>query len=211
MTIVPGISEEVESVSLQRGRSRRETRANLDRKHCSIDREDGPSTRRYRTVACGVSSSECGGYSNLRSCRECRRGSGSLYSSFVHTQLKSVSYTQPPSIQGNRPPIDGLYSRAIEGRRLPQRENSVRPSTVGNDLSSAGSYGAATRIWVDGVETLIPAMEFMLLRFLAERHGEIVTREELVSAGWGERVTVPSNSLNVHLTRLRRQIPAGLR
>ena len=83
----------------------------------------------------------------------------------------------------------------------------VRPMPI--DLGRLRVDGAATRIWVDGVETLIPAMEFLLLRYLAERHGEIVTREELVSAGWGEGAQVPSNSLNVHLARIRRRFPAG--
>jgi DNA-binding response OmpR family regulator len=62
---------------------------------------------------------------------------------------------------------------------------------------------------VDEVEILVPAMEFLLLRYLAERHGEIVTRGELISAGWGEGAAVPSNSLNVHLARIRRRFPLG--
>ena len=83
----------------------------------------------------------------------------------------------------------------------------VRPLPI--DLGRLRVDGAATRIWVDGTESLIPAMEFLLLRYLAERHGEIVTREELVYAGWGDGAAVPSNSLNVHLARLRRRFPLG--
>ena len=82
----------------------------------------------------------------------------------------------------------------------------LRPLPV--DLGRLRVDGAATRIWVDGQASLIPAMEFLLLRYLAERHGEIVTREELVSAGWGYGAAVPSNSLNVHLARIRRRFPA---
>lgn len=82
----------------------------------------------------------------------------------------------------------------------------VRPLPI--DLGRLKVDGSAARIWVDGAERLIPAMEFVLLRFLAERHGEIVTRRELVSAAWGEEAQVPSNSLNVHLARLRRRFPA---
>ena len=82
----------------------------------------------------------------------------------------------------------------------------VRPMPI--ELGRLRVDGAATRIWVDGAESLIPAMEFLLLRYLAERHGEIVTREELVSAGWGAGARVPSNSLNVHLARIRRRFPA---
>ena len=90
----------------------------------------------------------------------------------------------------------------------PQRGSfKVRPLPI--DLGRLRVDGTATRIWVDGVETLIPAMEFVLLRYLAERHGEIVTRAELISAGWGEGATVPSNSLNVHLGRIRRRFPPG--
>ena len=81
----------------------------------------------------------------------------------------------------------------------------VRPLPI--DLGRLRVDGVAPRIWVDGVEQLIPAMEYVLVRYLAERHGEIVTREELVCAGWGERATVPSNSLSVHLARLRRRFP----
>ena len=81
----------------------------------------------------------------------------------------------------------------------------IRPMPI--DLGRVRVDGSVTRIWVDGVETLIPAMEFVLLRYLAERHGEIVTRNELVYAGWGDRASVPSNSLNVHLGRIRRRFP----
>ena len=83
----------------------------------------------------------------------------------------------------------------------------VRPMPI--DLGRLRVDGTASRIWVDGIEALIPAMEFLLLRYLAERHGEIVTRQELVYAGWGEGAAVPSNSLNVHLARLRRRFPLG--
>jgi len=86
-------------------------------------------------------------------------------------------------------------------------EGSFRLRPLPVDLGRLRVDGAASRIWVDGVESLIPAMEFLLLRYLAERHGDIVTREELISAGWGNGATVPSNSLNVHLARLRRRFP----
>ncbi len=81
----------------------------------------------------------------------------------------------------------------------------LRPLPI--DLGRLRVDGAATRIWVDGAESVLPAMEFLLLRYLAERHGEVVTRQELVGAGWGAGAAVPSNSLNVHLARLRRRFP----
>lgn len=82
----------------------------------------------------------------------------------------------------------------------------LRPRPI--DLGRLRVDGAATRIWLDGVEMLIPAMEYLLLRYLAERHGEIVPRSELLAAGWGHRVSVPNNHLNVHLARIRRRFPS---
>src|SRR5664279_4378961 len=50
--------------------------------------------------------------------------------------------------------------------------------------------GAAPRMWLDGVETVLPPLEFRLLRYLAERQGEILPRRELLIAAWGDRPTV---------------------
>ena len=69
--------------------------------------------------------------------------------------------------------------------------------------------GAAPRMWLDGVETVLPPLEFRLLRYLAERQGEILPRRELLIAAWGDRPTVSSNSLSVHLARLRGRLGRG--
>jgi two-component system phosphate regulon response regulator PhoB len=61
---------------------------------------------------------------------------------------------------------------------------------------------------VAGDEYLMPAMEHLLLRYLAERHGQIVSRDELVSVAWGQSGSMMSNSLAVHFARVRRRFPA---
>jgi DNA-binding response OmpR family regulator len=82
----------------------------------------------------------------------------------------------------------------------------IKPLPI--DLGRLRVDGTATRMWVDGVECLLPAMEHLLLRYLAERHGQIVSRDELVSAAWGQSGSTISNSLAVHLARVRRRFPA---
>lgn len=82
----------------------------------------------------------------------------------------------------------------------------IKPLPI--DLGRLRVDGIATRMWVDGDEYLIPAMEHLLLRYLAERHGEIVSREELVSVAWGQSGSMMSNSLAVHLARVRRRFQA---
>ncbi len=102
-------------------------------------------------------------------------------------------------------------SRAGEVLRLlgrHRRAGSFQMKPLPIDLGRLRVDGIATRMWMDGVECLMPAMEHLLLRYLAERHGQIVSRDELVSVAWGSRDTIVSNSLAVHLGRVRRRFQA---
>ena len=88
------------------------------------------------------------------------------------------------------------------------RVGSFRMRPLPIDLGRLRVDGIATRMWVDGDEYLMPAMEHLLLRYLAERHGQIVSRGELVSVAWGQSGVMMSNSLAVHLARVRRRFQA---
>ncbi|MCE6995483.1 response regulator transcription factor [Saccharothrix sp. S26] len=79
----------------------------------------------------------------------------------------------------------------------------IRPMAI--DLGRLKVDGEVPRMWLDGAEITLPPMEFLLLRFFAERVGSVLTREAVVRALWGE--TPPSsNSLNVHVARLRKRL-----
>ncbi len=82
---------------------------------------------------------------------------------------------------------------------------AFRAQPMALDLGRLRVDGSGPRIWIDGAEWVIPPMEFLLLRYLAERHGQIISRDELVSAAWGDPVAPHSNSLSVHIARLRRR------
>lgn len=77
------------------------------------------------------------------------------------------------------------------------------------DLGRLKVDSTSPRMWLDGVEVLLPHMEFRLLHHLAEQYGEIVPRAELETAAWGEGAAARSNSLSVHIARLRRRFQAG--
>ena len=101
-------------------------------------------------------------------------------------------------------PLDPLpVLQAIEDSVGDGSAFRARPMAL--DLGRLRVDGAGPRIWIDGAEWVIPPMEFLLLRYLAERHGQIISRDELVSAAWGEPVAPHSNSLSVHIARLRRR------
>ena len=97
----------------------------------------------------------------------------------------------------------GPLLTVIEGSVPAGSAFRTRPMVL--DLGRLRVDGAGPRIWIDDVQCVIPPMEFLLLRYLAERHNQIISRSELVSAAWNEPVARHSNSLSVHVARLRRR------
>lgn len=91
-----------------------------------------------------------------------------------------------------------LHSLAPEQRRI-----EVRPLTL--DFGRLRIDGASPQIWLDGVASKIPMREYMLLRYLAERAGTVVSRSELITAIWGGGGG-SSNTLATHILRLRRKL-----
>ncbi|TDO44211.1 DNA-binding response OmpR family regulator [Kribbella sp. VKM Ac-2527] len=84
--------------------------------------------------------------------------------------------------------------------------NQVDLRPLALDLGRLRVDGAVPQMWLDGRQIELPPMEFLLLRFFAERPGELVTRQEVLDAVWGKGVAVRSNTLNVHIMRLRKRL-----
>lgn len=87
---------------------------------------------------------------------------------------------------------------------LSRRPDALEIRPVPLDLGRLRIDGVVPRMWLDGREIALPPMEFTLLRYLAERPGTVITRTELIRALWGDR-SAASNSLTVHIMRLRRR------
>lgn len=81
---------------------------------------------------------------------------------------------------------------------------ALRPPLI--DLGRLRVDGSAPQMWVDGRHVPLPPMEFSLLRALAERAGQVVRREELIEAIWGTGQQKHSNTLAVHVMRLRKHL-----
>jgi DNA-binding response OmpR family regulator len=61
-------------------------------------------------------------------------------------------------------------------------------------------------VTVNGAAVALSPMEFQLLATLVAAGGDIVRRSELIGAGWPEGAQVSDNTLDQHLTRLRRKL-----
>ncbi len=113
---------------------------------------------------------------------------------------------------------DDFVGKPFSTRELLARVRAVlRRSTGAGDGSRARDRGplslgpvtldpAAREARVDGREVELTRREFDLLRFLVERAGRVVTRDELLEGVWEERFFSPTRTIEVHVAQLRRKL-----
>src|SRR6266480_2871555 len=69
---------------------------------------------------------------------------------------------------------------------------------------------AAHRLTLDGVEVVLTATEFKLLRTLLEREGRVQSRPQLLETVWHAQPDIRTRTVDMHLQRLRRKLgPMG--
>jgi two-component system phosphate regulon response regulator PhoB len=65
---------------------------------------------------------------------------------------------------------------------------------------------AAHRVWVQGEEIELTALEFRLLTTLADRKNRVQTRAMLLDDVWGIKVDVTTRTVDTHVKRLREKL-----
>ncbi|HEX6209396.1 MAG TPA: response regulator transcription factor [Methylomirabilota bacterium] len=63
------------------------------------------------------------------------------------------------------------------------------------------------RVTVDGDEVRLTAKEFLLLRYLLEHPGRVLSRDVLLTDVWGYSYTGGTRTVDVHVRRLREKLP----
>ena len=63
-------------------------------------------------------------------------------------------------------------------------------------------------VTADGREVRLTAKEFLLLKYLIEHPGRVLSRDLLLSDVWGYRYTGGTRTVDVHIRRLREKLPA---
>ena len=59
----------------------------------------------------------------------------------------------------------------------------------------------------DGQEVKLTAKEFMLLQYMLQRRGRVLSRDLLLSDVWGYQYTGGTRTVDVHVRRLREKLP----
>jgi len=57
-----------------------------------------------------------------------------------------------------------------------------------------------------GAPVSLSALELKLLRYLIERHGEVIGRDELLDRVWGYDATAQTRTVDVHIASLRQKL-----
>ncbi|HSL21340.1 MAG TPA: response regulator transcription factor [Vicinamibacterales bacterium] len=67
--------------------------------------------------------------------------------------------------------------------------------------------GDRHEVRVGGHEVRLTAKEYLLLQYLVQRKGRVVSRDQLLSEVWGYQYTGGTRTVDVHVRRLREKIP----
>jgi DNA-binding response OmpR family regulator len=89
----------------------------------------------------------------------------------------------------------------------------MRRSTRGEPTESVLAFGTLVMdlerhtVTDDGRDVRLAAKEFLLLQYLLEHRGRVLSRDRLLGDVWGYRYTGGTRTVDVHVRRLREKLP----
>ena len=85
-----------------------------------------------------------------------------------------------------------------------------RPPPSDNRMTYGGLSVDVDRhiVKVNGEEVKLTAKEFLLLQYLIQHRGRVLSRDLLLTDVWGYQYTGGTRTVDVHVRRLREKVPA---
>ena len=68
---------------------------------------------------------------------------------------------------------------------------------------------SSTTLTCKGEAVALSKNEYMILQLLMEKHGAVVSREDLMERLWGNEEFIDDNTLTVNVTRVRKKLEAA--
>ena len=92
-------------------------------------------------------------------------------------------------------------------RALVRRTQRTDPGTTALQFGPIAMDLVAHTVSESGRDVKLTAKEFMLLKYLLEHRGRVLSREVLLGDVWGYRYTGGTRTVDVHVRRLREKLP----
>ena len=108
---------------------------------------------------------------------------------------------------------DDYVTKPFSPKELAARVGALLRRAARADTGSVLRYGPLTidaerhEVECNGEPVRLTAKEFLLLQYLVQRPGRVVSRDRLLTDVWGYQYTGGTRTVDVHVRRLREKIP----
>ena len=108
---------------------------------------------------------------------------------------------------------DDYVTKPFSPKELAARVTALLRRAGRNSTGAPIHYGPITidadrhTVALDGEEVRLTAKEFLLLQYLVQHKGRVLSRDLLLSDVWGYNYTGGTRTVDVHVRRLREKLP----
>jgi DNA-binding response OmpR family regulator len=108
---------------------------------------------------------------------------------------------------------DDYVTKPFSPKELTARVNALLRRSSRPAASGVLRYGPITidrerhHVALDGQDVRLTAKEFLLLQYLLQHRGRVLSRDLLLSDVWGYQYTGGTRTVDVHIRRLREKLP----
>ena len=108
---------------------------------------------------------------------------------------------------------DDYVTKPFSPKELSARVTALLRRTSQSPAGGVLRYGAITidadrhAVTIDNEEVRLTAKEFLLLQYLVQHRGRVLSRDLLLTDVWGYQYTGGTRTVDVHIRRLREKLP----
>jgi two-component system, OmpR family, alkaline phosphatase synthesis response regulator PhoP len=151
------------------------------------------------------------GLDGLHVCEALRRDRAAAHLPIIMLTAKGE---EADRIRGLELGADDYVTKPFSPKELVARVTALlRRTTRTPAPTQVLTYGPLTidieqhQIRCDGRDVRLTAKEFLLLRYLLEHRGRVLSRDRLLTDVWGYQYTGGTRTVDVHVRRLREKLP----
>ena len=145
----------------------------------------------------------------------CRRLKSDPLTALVPVMMLTARSEEPDRVSGFEAGADDYVTKPFSVRELVLRVKAMLRRQAGPSHAAALEVGklrldpTAHRVYVEGQEVSLTALEFKLVHHLLIHRGRVQSREILLSEVWGLSSLLETRTVDTHMMRLRDKLGAA--